>query len=77
MNSNYAAETNPISKSVPDANIERRFLGYIDKITDKLVHGWACNLEAFNEALWVDKAVPAVMRYSNNNKQTNFLDVED
>ncbi len=22
-------------------------------------------------------AVPAVMRYSNNNKQTNFLDVED
>ena len=54
MSSIYAAETNPTSKSAPGENIERRFLGYIDKITDKLVHGWVCNYEDFTETLCVD-----------------------
>jgi hypothetical protein len=68
MISNYAAETNPTSKNAPDANIEKHFLGYIDKITDKVVHGWACNCKDFNEALWVEVYADNVnigMAYAN------------
>lgn len=45
MTENYEdyTETNTTAKKGMDKSIEKFFLGYIDKITDKLVHGWVCN----------------------------------
>lgn len=57
MNSEYKGytETNITSKKVLDESLgEKVFLGYVDKITDKLVHGWVCNSKDFNETLWVE-----------------------
>jgi hypothetical protein len=47
-------ETNTPAKKGMDESMKKVFLGYIDTITDKLVHGWVCNCEDFNETLWVE-----------------------
>ncbi|MEK0180818.1 MAG: hypothetical protein EAZ98_18305 [Oscillatoriales cyanobacterium] len=47
-------ETNTTVKKKMDESMEKVFLGYIDKITDKLVHGWVCNSKDFSETLLVE-----------------------